>query len=248
MSVDNERNGERMRELLSEHADRALAGTPELSADDIIRRSRRRRAPRQVAVGGVSALAVAGLLIVAVPAVTNSGLFGAPSAIESASIMSGEERYDSGAPEAPESDREILHTVPAACEEQTAPPASSYQGLAVSLTAQAVPITDTEWQIDSVVDLTNSHSTESRSMGIAGVSIVLAQNGLSVAHGDWHPTEVFPQYETLAPGETVTLPVSVILRWCDGVVRSGEFELTVGVTSSRYEADLISEPVRLRIP
>lgn len=239
MPADNEQNAARMRELLSAHADRALASAPELSADDVIRRSRRRRAPRQAALGAVSALAVTGLLMVAVPAVVDSGIFGTGASLDAATTMS--ESYDSGEREAP-------YSIATTCEElASSSEPSSAEGLTVSLTANAVPSSATDWQIDSVVDITNTNTVQSRSSGIAWASLTVTQNGVAVAHSAWYSVKDSVEHEYLDPGETASHSISFVPEWCEGVALRGVFEVTVGVTLVS-NASMVSESVILTSP
>lgn len=242
MPVDNEQNAERMRELLSANADRALASAPGLNADDVIRRSRRRRAPRQVALGAVSTLAIAGVLMVAVPAVVGSGIFGAGASLEAATIMS--DSYGSGerdyAPEAP-------YSIAPACEELASAEASSAKGLTVSVMAHAVPSGAAEWRIDSVVHVTNTNTGQSRSSGIAWANLTMTQNGVAVAHSAWYPAEHPTEHEYLGPGETASHSISFVPEWCDGVPLHGVFEVTVGVALFS-NVSIVSESIVLTSP
>ncbi|MBX3095058.1 MAG: hypothetical protein KF680_11060 [Cryobacterium sp.] len=242
MPVDDEHTSGRMRELLSEHADRALTSASELNAADVIRRSRRRRAPRQAALGAVSALALAGVLIVAVPAVIGSGMFGTGASLDAATTMS--ESYGSGerdyAPEAP-------YSIAPACEELASSEASSAKGLTVSLTARAVPSGATDWHIDSVIDVRNNNTGQSHLSGIAWASLTLTQNGVAVAHSAWYPAEESAELEYLGPGETASHSISFAPEWCDGVPLRGVFEVTVGVTLVSH-VSIVSESIILASP
>lgn len=242
MPVNDEQNAGRMRELLSAHADRALASAPELNADDVIRRSRRRRVPRQAALGAVSTLAVAGVLMVAVPAVVGSGIFGTGASLDAATTMS--ESYGSGerdyAPEAP-------YSIAPACEELASAEASSARGLTVSVMAHAVSSGATDWRIDSVVDVTNNNTGQSRSSGIAWASLTMTQNGVAVAHSAWYPAEDPVEHEYLGPGETASHSISFAPEWCDGVPLRGVFEVRVGVTLVS-NVSIVSESIILTSP
>src|SRR5690606_18532079 len=91
--ADSDRE-KRMRQILSEQAT-LPTGTAAIDADAVIARARRRRLPRQVALGGVSTLAVVGLLSIAVPLLGGMGLTVGESPMSASTLSSDTTERDS---------------------------------------------------------------------------------------------------------------------------------------------------------
>lgn len=220
MSVDDNSES-RMRELLGEHATRGLAHTPELDADAIISRARRRRLPGQVAIGGASALAVVGLLTIAVPAITGVGLGGeAPMSASTFSEMDSVQRDHEQAPDA----NGAIENVDLMC---TSPlNTSAISGLEMTLEARSVTGVAGEWRIDADIVLRNTGES-SLSVDLEAAIFTLGQDGSTVGA---HYGGVEGEPAMLAPGGTSTYTVNFEPMPCGSAgALSGEFELWVTV-------------------
>lgn len=217
-------NEQRMRELLTQHAAQSPAGA-ELDAESIITRARRRRVPRQLAVGGASALAVVGLLIVGLPVITGPG--GPADMPMSASTLSEMDGSQRGNEEAPQE----AGTADMVCVSPVAP--STVHGVDVSLNARSVTGPAGEWRIDAEIVLTNT-SASTRDVDLEAAIFTLDQNGSTLGS---HYGGVDGPPATLAPGETSTYTVSFEPMPCGlAGVLVGEFTLWATIALDHEQA------------
>ncbi|HRP99158.1 MAG TPA: hypothetical protein PK781_01710 [Terrimesophilobacter sp.] len=209
---------QRMRQLFTQHTNSSPTGGAGLDADSIIARARRRRLPRQLAVGGASALAVVGLLTVALPAIIGpGGLGGAPMSASTFSESDADQREHDGAPEA----AEISNLV---CGSPLA--ASDVDGLEVTLEARPVNGAAGEWRIDADLVMRNTGST-ARVIDLHAAVFALKQGGITVGS---HEGSFDESLATLAPGDTATYTARFEPLPCSPTdVLRGEFELWITI-------------------
>lgn len=176
----------------------AAAEPPQrIHADRVIARSRARRRPRQVLVGAVGALAVAGLVVVSLPA-----LFPQHSAISTLSQAGGSaaepnvQAFDSKRAPA---DRINLCTGP------LAEPAPSPSGLRLDVAFPATAAVGSD-AIQGTVRLTNT-GADPVSGSTAAPAITLSQGGIVLWHSTGAAAEAARPVE-LAPGQSMEFAAS----------------------------------------
>lgn len=224
---------QRMRELLTQHAHQSPKGAG-LDAERIITRARRRRVPRQLAIGSASALAVVGLLTVALPVITGTGNLGdAPMSASSLSEMDTSQRGHDEAPESVSGD--------SAC---FAPLESSVvDGIDVTIDAQSVTGADDAWTIDAEVTIANTRDSPA-SIDLTSASFVLEQAGTPVG---FYGGALDESPVTLAPGETGTYATTFTPLLCEPD-QSPTGSLTLRVALVIDGAGEASEPVTIEHP
>lgn len=228
----------RMRRLLGDHAESTPNLAAGLDADTVIARARRRRRPRQFAVGGASALAVVGLLTVALPVVTSGGFFGGDAPMGASTLAESDMSRDSL--EAPEA----TAMGDLACT--SGAQSRAIDGFDVELRARTATgeIDDTgQWTIDVEIVVTNTGTAET-TVDVDAASFSLDQDGASVgayvAGRDSDPV-------TLAPGDSDTYALRITPVPCDPRdTLSGGFELRAAVLLGGELAT--SEPITVTAP
>jgi len=185
-------------------ADSVPAGRP-IDTGAVIRRSKRRRLPAQVGVGGVFTLAIGGLGLV--------GVQGLAPAL-TASSQSAESAADSGAPDsgagllAP-AQNESLKRAPAErinlCGGPLAEVAPSATGLVLTPSFPAAAAGAAS--VEGTVTLTNTGSESVAGYTSATPAITLSQNGVVLWHSNG-PTIQMVSDVVLAPGESIQYPAS----------------------------------------
>lgn len=229
----------RMRELLGEHAKNAPSLGESLQADAVIAKARRRRRPRQLAVGGASALAVVGLLTVAIPFVTDGGLFGdgAMQATTLAESDMNQREEDATGPQAPEATSMGDFVCTGAAESH------AVDGYTVTLDAHTVTMNQDGWLISAEIVIENTGEAATI-IDVDAVSVILDQDGSTVGayFGGLEGDPV-----TLAPGDRSIRSLEITPEPCDpGDTLTGEFQLSVAVL---LEGELaVSEPVTVSAP
>lgn len=229
----------RMRELLGEHAKSAPSLGEGLQADAVIAKARRRRRPRQLAVGGASALAVVGLLTVAIPFVTDGGIFGdgpmqATTLAESDMNQREEDATGLQAPEA-------TSMGDFACTDASA--SHAVDGFALTVNAHSIAGTSQGWVISADIAIENTGTTAA-TIDVDAVSVFLDQDGSTVGayFGGLENDPV-----TLEPGERSIRSLEIKPAPCDpGHTLAGEFSLRVAVYLDGELA--VSEPVTVTAP
>lgn len=230
----------RMRELLGDHAEHAPNLAEGLEADAVISRARRRRRPRQLAAGGASALAVIGLLTVALPAVTGSDLFGGDGLMEATTLAETDmSQREEGAPdrEAPEA------TGPGDFACTGAAESHAIDGYSVTLDAHTVTANPNGWLISAEIVIENTGEAATI-IDVDAVSVFLDQDGSTVGayFGGLEGDPV-----TLAPGDRSIRTLEFAPAPCDPrVALAGEFDVRVAVYLDGELA--VSEPVAVTGP
>lgn len=229
----------RMRQLLTEHAHRTPDRADGLNADTVIARARRRRRPRQLAAGGVSALALIGVLTIAIPAITSTGVFDSDASMVATTLGESDMEQRDGV-EAPES----TGMGDFACT--GASPSHAVSGFDVTLQAQSAtaPGADAaQWTIAAEIVVVNTGTTAAK-LDIDAASFALDQNGKTVGAYFGGPES---DAVTLEPGEHTSYALSFIPMSCTpGVTLSGEFELSAAVLIGGELA--MTEPVAVATP
>jgi len=242
-------------------------GTPggsKLNVDTIIRRSRARRLPRQVAFGGVFTLALGGVVVAGVQG------FGALGN-QPASTLAGGSQADSSAPEAGPADNGILkqndldETTPAIkrapaekinlCGGPLADVAPSESGLVLTVNFDDAKASAD--RIEGTVTLTNTgDATVSGTTGTTP-AITLSQGGIVLWHTNG-PSTMMARDVSLAPGESIDYDAAFSPVVC-GVeddsaelgfradlpsVGAGEYQLSAAMDLlGDTDADLITGPL-----
>lgn len=186
------------------------SGVPAGSAIDtaaVIRRSRRRRLPAQVGIGGIATLAVAGIAVVGVQGLGSANLASSSSdsavtsAEESAPVDSAPEGASGFAPGAADSD---LKRAPAErinlCGGGLAEVAPSATGLVLTPDFPDAPAGGAA--VTGTVTLTNSGTETVAGYSAASPAITLSQNGVVLWHSNG-PTIQLARDVSLAPGESM---------------------------------------------
>jgi len=179
-------------------ADRAPAGRS-IDIDSVIRRSRRRRLPAQVGVGGVFTLAIGGIGLV--------GVQGLGSVTQSASTSS-ESASDSGAGLAVPEQGGDVKRAPAdrlnLCGGTLAEVAPSATGLVLT---PSFPDAAGSASVEGTVTLTNTGGASITGYSAASPAITLSQNGIVLWHSNGPMIEMVRDI-VLAPGESLEYPAS----------------------------------------
>jgi hypothetical protein len=195
-----------------------------LDADEIVRRSRRRRAPRQALVGGAAVLAVGAIVAVGGFGVFGSGGGGSDgsgsadsgSSVTSMSGSSGGESVEvpdsppfaaPDAAQAPTSDG--IGRAPAdrinLCEGTLAEVAPSTTGL--ELVPHFPATASADGTVSGTVTMTNTGESTFSGSTAAFPAITLSQDGVVVWHSNG-PTAMVAATVRLAPGESMDYPAT----------------------------------------
>lgn len=190
-------------------------GQPRTSLDTgvILRRVRRRRLPKQIALGGTVTLAAAGLGVASIQGLRLAGTSGSTSAIGSASDSAPESALgeESGTgPEAvgggdPASGGESIRRAPASklnlCGGNLAEVSPSVTGLVVVTDfADGAPADGSP--VSGTVTMTNTGTERISGTTDATPAITLSQNGLVLWHSNG-PMDAMLMIVDLAPGESL---------------------------------------------
>lgn len=200
--IDREK---RMRELLSEQATHSVGRTA-IDADTVIARARRRRLPRQLAVGGASALAVVGLLTVAVPLLGGLGMSAGEAPMSASTLSSDGAERDSntGATESAED---------AGTEVCGAAAPGPRQIAGVDVTVSVLKVAhDDGMRIHAELELANVSDGE-RSAELESVLFTLSRDGVVIAFYEW-PANATPG-STFGRGDTSRFSVEFTPVACD---------------------------------
>ena len=229
--------------------------TPEIDVNSVLKRSRARRAPRILAAGAFTLLAIGGVAAVSVQGLSQlSG--GATSASdsgvseESSPLMeSGTMADDQGVKRAP-ADKINL------CTGTVAELAPSQSGLELSVAFPATAAVGAA-SIDGIVTMTNTGPAELVGYTAAAPAITLAQDGIVIWHSNG-PTIQLARDVTLAPGESMEYTASFVPVVC-GVeddsaesfrtdlpaASAGVYEVSAAIDFlSDVDADLVSGPAQ----
>ncbi|MDQ1569400.1 MAG: hypothetical protein QOF79_74 [Actinomycetota bacterium] len=178
----------------------------QLDVRAIIRRSKRRRLPRQIGVGSVATLAAVGVF-------TGAGfglnLLGSSNTTGSVSSLAGgsaapDTATDGSAP-APEIDKRTPADQINACGQQLARPAPSATGL--TLTVDFPDATVGAASVSGTVTLTNTGTAPIDGVAFSEPAVTLSQDGTVL----WHSHDLAagdPLAVRLAPGESQTFDAS----------------------------------------
>jgi hypothetical protein len=194
-------------------ADAPAAGS--IDVDGVIARARRRRLPRRIAAGSVSALAVVGVVVLGAQALQ-------PPAPTSTVML--EQQRDVPAQAPPESsDSAFIGIAPAekvnGCQGTVAEVAAGRSGLEVVLVLQPSVAPGATLRGEAV--LTNSGQTAVQGTASAPPAVTVARAGTVV----WHSSglQLQPVRVQLEPGESVRLPIELTAVECapehDGLER-----------------------------
>ena len=178
-----------------------------LDATMVIRRSKRRRLPGQVAVGGVVTLAVAGLSVGSIAGIRSI----LPRAVTDSSLSSGE-----SAPQAPQGRDNATDRAPAdrlnLCGAPVAAPVPSESGLI--LTPHFPASARTDGQITGTVTLTNTGATAITGTTAASPAVTVSQGGITLWHSNG-PMIMLAAVVALEPGQSMDYPASITPVRCD---------------------------------
>lgn len=182
-------------------ADSVPAGRP-IDTDAVIRRSRRRRLPAQVGVGGVFTLAIGGIGLV--------GVQGLGSLTQSASTSS-ESASDSGAGLAVPEQGGDVKRAPAErlnlCGGSLAEVAPSATGLVLTPSFPDAAVGAAGASVEGTVTLTNTGAASITGYSAASPAITLSQNGSVLWHSNGPMIQMVRDI-VLAPGESLEYPAS----------------------------------------
>ena len=237
-------NESEFRELLkSSAADVASRG--HLDAAAVIRRSKRRRLPQQLAVGGLSTLAVAGIGFAGVTAFRMLP--------QGAMTMSAGSSADSGAavPEKAGPVQGVKHA-PAdrinLCGGPSAKAAPNANGLVLSTDFPASSATGTR-PIDGTVTLTNTGTQTIKGTTAASPAITVSQGGTVLWHSNG-PMIMLAVVVDLAPGQSMSYRASFTPVRCETAddlahgfpdnlpaLPAGSYQLSAAIDLSREDPD-----------
>jgi len=226
---DPARDGAATRALLSDAA--ASAPTGALDVDAVLRRSRRRRLPRRLATGGVSALAIAGIGVAGATALGNAGA----GPVTTLSSGSGEDT--DGGPSTgglPEAARDTgtgtdgagpaaggaasggTRLAPAEkvnlCGGPLAELAPAQTGLVATPNFPATAPSGAG-RISGTVTVTNTGSERVTGYTGASPAMTVSEGGITVWHTNG-PQIMLAQLIDLGPGASVELPASIVPVRC----------------------------------
>ncbi|MET4781690.1 hypothetical protein [Glaciihabitans sp. UYNi722] len=236
-------------------AEAEVSGEHGIDLAKVIRRSRRRHLGNQVAVGGVTTLAVAGIGV--------AGVFGVRG-LGQQSMSAGPAASSAGPMKASDSPLDGQKRAPAEkinlCGGELAQIAPNPQGL--SLTADFPAASASDSSIQGIVTLTNSGSERIVGTTAAIPAITLSKGGVTLWHSNG-PMIMMAVTVDLAPGASMTYQASVTPVACgaedetgDGFradlphVEPGEYQVSAAIDLTRENADgsfasndLVSGPV-----
>jgi len=182
----------------------------QLDAEFIIRQAKRRRTPRQIAVGSVSALAVVGFTVLGV-SVAPSLMSASTGAADSAAISSAESQFDAPEAELESGTSERDGATPGAersltsrCGTSTPEFVSNELGLELAVTFPR-EITTGSHPVEGTVTLTNTGAFQVHGVILAEPTMTVSRDGLTL----WHSAGASPQAAqdvALAAGESQSFP------------------------------------------
>lgn len=183
------------------HADAGAAGG--LDAKQVIRRSRARRLPKQLATGGAGALVLVGVTVLGLQTVNLAPqqASDAPLSYESAESGSGGDADDTTM-----ADKRIPASMINRCGEPVTEVAPSQFGLVLDVVFPATAPAASD-HIEGTVILTNTSAEPVSGSVLANPAITLSQDGIVVWHTNG-PTDLVAQVVQLEPGASVQLPAS----------------------------------------
>ena len=182
-----------------------FASTPvtnDLDPQRVIARSRARRLPRQLAVGAIGTLAVAGIVVISLPALLPQQ--------QAMSILA----TDGAA--APQSQALDTKRAPAdkinLCTGTVAEPAPSFYGLELDV---EFPVSAPAGApVEGMVKLVNNGTAEVVGSTAASPAITVSQGGIVLWHSNGPSTDIAVQVD-LQPGESLEYPASFTPVRCD---------------------------------
>jgi hypothetical protein len=187
------------------------SGAPVLDSDDVIRRARARRRPRQLAFGSVAALAVAGFAYAGISAIPwpQAGLMSASDTMGEATT--GSEFASPGAapgavdPVAGGAKRQPASSINRCGQplEEIGPTAS---GLVLTADFPSTGIAN-GLSVDGTVTLTNTGSARVAGVTAAEPTVVLSRDGITVWHSNGAVRSIGYLVD-LAPGQSKEFPAS----------------------------------------
>lgn len=195
----------RLRELLADSA--AQASLPAVDASAVLRRSRRRRAPRLVAAGGVFSLAAVGIVVAGIQGVQGFGTLSPASESAGSTPNSGSDQSASMPSGAPTGAADTVNP----CGGSLAAP-TDYPGLSLT-TEFPADASITSPSVQGTVLLTNTGDEPLRATSPAVAPVTLSQDG----RVHWHtsgPMILSLAEIALEPGQSYSWPASFIPVKC----------------------------------
>lgn len=179
-----------------------------LDAKRVIARSRARRLPRQFAIGAVSTLAVAGIVVVSLPALL-------PHAATSTISESSPTQANGAAPnvQAFDSQKRAPADKINLCTGPVTQAAPSFYGLRLDVTFPETAPVGTD-PIQGTVRLTNTGADTVTGSTSTTPAITLSQGGIVLWHSNGPMTDAAMTVD-LAPGESMEYPASFTPVRCD---------------------------------
>lgn len=179
-----------LRELLA-----AQPAPNRLDAARVVRASRRRRIPQQLAAGGIGTLAIATIAVFGI----QTTQFGQGGAGEAESVSAPYVADDSGGSDA--SMKQLAAEQINRCQEPITPTTPSASGLELTVVSPSASPTGTE-PITATVRMTNTGTAPVRGSTFGTPAITLSRDGIVVWHSNG-PTDALDVVVDLAPGEWV---------------------------------------------
>ena len=210
-----------LRTFLRDAAPADLQRRASLDANLIVRRARRRRLPKQIALGGTVTLAVVGIGVASIQGLRLAGPSSSTSVLGSTSeSTAGQAPETAPAPSGDDglaSGGEIVQRAPASkinfCGGTLAEVVPSVSGLVVATEfADGAPANGTP--VSGTVTLTNTGTERVSGTTAATPAITLSQNGLVLWHSNG-PMIAMAMIVDLAPGESVQYRASFTPVRCD---------------------------------
>ncbi|MCU1584597.1 MAG: hypothetical protein JWM49_1153 [Microbacteriaceae bacterium] len=164
----------------------------------VIRRSTRRRAARQVALGGATTLAIAGI---GVASITGLNSIGGTGSSQSASVA-GDAGGSAAKPTAESLNR---------CGEPVAAVTPAASGLTLAM--QFAPAADSAGEVTGSVTLTNTGTEPIVGSSASSPEVTLSGNGVTLWHSNG-PTILMAAIVNLAPGQSMTYPARFLPVTC----------------------------------
>lgn len=233
-----------------------------IDLDSVIRQSRNRRRPRQVAVGVISTLAVGGILLAGfqgLGALNSPTATIAGSAPEAGATDSGPSATEGTTLADPSAPTGAIKRAPAdrinLCTGTLADVAPSESGLELSVHFDDAKATNSP--VSGTVTMTNTGSKTLEGYTAASPAITLSQDGIVL----WHSNGAMIASATivdLAPGESLDYPASFTPVTCGveddlsdtgfredlPVVDPGKYQLSAAIDfSGDFDADLVTGPL-----